>query len=100
MNMQRKTILALITRAILSIAVTASLSMAADADDVAAFLPRLIVSSTIPANGDLNPYGVAFVPQNFPPGGSISPGDVLISNFNNFNNLQGTGTTIVKLTPN
>jgi hypothetical protein len=98
--MQRKRILTLIARAMLSIAVTAPLSMAADAEDVGAFLPRLIVSSTIPANGDLNPYGVAFVPQNFPAGGPLAPGDVLISNFNNFNNLQGTGTTIVKLTPN
>jgi hypothetical protein len=43
---------------------------------------------------------VAFVPQGFPPGGSIAPGDVLISNFNNSSNTQGTGTTIVKLTPN
>ena len=43
---------------------------------------------------------MAFVPQNFPRGGPLAPGDVLISNFNNFNNLQGTGTTIVKLTPN
>jgi hypothetical protein len=84
----------------LSIAVTALLSTAAHAGDVTAFLPRLIVSSTIPANGDLNPYGVAFVPQSFPGGGLIAPGDVLISNFNNFNNLQGTGTTILKLTPN
>ena len=98
--MQRKRILGLIARAMLSIGVTAPLSMAADAEDVEAFLPRLIVSSTIPTNGDLNPYGVAFVPQNFPRGGPLAPGDVLISNFNNFNNLQGTGTTIVKLTPN
>jgi len=98
--MQRKRILGLIARAMLSIGVTAPLSMAADAENVEAFLPRLIVSSTIPANGDLNPYGAAFVPQNFPPGGPLAPGDVLISNFNNFNNLQGTGTTIVKLTPN
>jgi hypothetical protein len=74
--------------------------MAAHAGDPTAFLPRLIVSSTIPANGDLNPYGVAFVPESFPAGGPISPGDVLVSNFNNFNNLQGTGTTIIKLTPN
>jgi hypothetical protein len=40
------------------------------------------------------------VPQNFPRGGTIAPGDVLISNFNNSHNVQGTGTTIVKLTPN
>jgi hypothetical protein len=64
-----------------------------------AFLPQLIVSSTVPANGDLNPYGVAFVPANVPTGGAIKVGDVLVSNFNNSNNLQGTGTTIIKLRP-
>src|ERR1700730_14949980 len=62
-----------------------------------AFVPNLIVSSTVPTNGDLNPYGVAFVPANFPTGGAIRAGDVLVSNFNNSNNLQGTGTTIIKL---
>jgi hypothetical protein len=30
----------------------------------------------------------------------IAPGDVLVSNFNAKNNLQGTGKTIIKLTPN
>jgi len=63
------------------------------------FIPRLVNSSTIPANGDLNPYGVAFVPEDFPAGGKLAAGDVLVSNFNNGNNLQGTGTTIIKLTP-
>lgn len=71
----------------------------AHADAQQAFLPRSITSSTIPANGDLNPYGVAFVPAGFPQGGTIASGDVLVSNFNNINNLQGTGTTIIKLTP-
>ena len=42
--------------------------------------------STIPANGDLNPYGVAKVPRGF-----------LVTNFNNSENLQGTGTTITKV---
>jgi len=70
---------------------------AADFDD--AFIPRTINSSTIPANGDVNPYGVAFVPEGFPAGGTIAGGDVLVSNFNNSGNLQGTGTTIVSLTP-
>jgi len=64
------------------------------------FLPDIIISSTVPPNGDLNPYGVAFVPPAFPSGGTIVPGDILISNFNNERNRQGTGTTIVKLTPN
>ena len=63
------------------------------------FLPHSITSSTIPGNGDLNPYGVAFVPAGFPSGGVIAPGDVLVSNFNNIKNLQGTGTTIIKLRP-
>jgi hypothetical protein len=62
------------------------------------FIPRILVSSTIPANGDLNPYGVAFVPPGFP-AGSLNPGDVLVSNFNNSANSQGMGTTIIKLTP-
>lgn len=48
-----------------------------------------ITASTIPSNGDLNPYGVAFVPAGFPPGGSIAAGDLLVVNFNNNGNLQG-----------
>jgi DNA-binding beta-propeller fold protein YncE len=62
-------------------------------------LPNQLITSTVPANGDLNPYGVAIVPANFPTGGAVQPGDVLVSNFNNSNNLQGTGTTIIKFTP-
>jgi len=92
-----------LSRTLLLIAGFAALSMAqarADEDGQKAFLPRLEASSTIPANGDLNPYGVAFVPDGFPSGGMLAPGDVLVSNFNNINNLQGTGVTIVKLTPN
>jgi hypothetical protein len=53
--------------------------------------------STIPPNGDLNPYGVAFVPSGFPQGGPLTPGDILVSNFNSSSNLQGTGTTIVRI---
>jgi len=69
-----------------------------------ALLPELPVSNlvtgtTIPANGDVNPYGVAFVPKGFAKGGTIATGDVLVSNFNNGANLQGTGSTIVSVTP-
>jgi hypothetical protein len=53
--------------------------------------------STVPANGDVNPYGVAFVPHGFPGGGPLRPGDIIVSNFNNSGNLQGTGTTIVRI---
>ena len=60
--------------------------------------PERIVS-TVPLNGDVNPYGVAFVPQHFREGGPLEPGDILVSNFNNNQNQQGTGTTIVKINP-
>jgi hypothetical protein len=46
----------------------------------------------------VNPYGVAFVPQDAA-GGKLVAGDVLVSNFNNSGNLQGTGTTIVEINP-
>jgi hypothetical protein len=54
------------------------------------------VASTMPHNGDVNPYGVAVVPSST---GSLVKGDVLVSNFNNSKNLQGTGTTIVQVSP-
>jgi len=71
----------------------------APAEDLNAFIPKLVNSTTVPLNGDVNPYGVAFVPEGFPTGGAIAAGDVLVSNFNNSANSQGAGTTIVKLTP-
>jgi hypothetical protein len=55
-----------------------------------------VVASTIPANGDVNPYGVAVVPRT---AGNLHRGDVLVSNFNDSANVQGTGTTIVEVTP-
>jgi hypothetical protein len=54
------------------------------------------VASTVPSNGDVNPYGVARVPTTT---GSLVKGNILISNFNNSANLQGTGTTIVQISP-
>jgi hypothetical protein len=90
----------LASRIVLGVGIAASPLAAARADEAEPFIPRIILSSTIPANGDLNPYGLVFVPDGFAPGGAIAPGDVLVSNFNDFNNLQGRGTTIIKLTPN
>jgi hypothetical protein len=54
--------------------------------------------STAPANGDLNPYGLAEVPAGFPEG-SIKGGQLLVSNFNNSANTQGKGTTIIAVSP-
>jgi len=54
------------------------------------------VASTVPANGDINPYGVAVAPVS---DGRLVKGDVLVSNFNASSNEQGTGTTIVEISP-
>jgi hypothetical protein len=65
--------------------------------------------STAPLNGDVNPYGTAFVPyllsdrdgraegDDSLPNSILRRGDLLVSNFNNAQNLQGTGTTIVRI---
>lgn len=58
--------------------------------------PTTKVGSTVPGNGDVNPYGLAEVDQSV---GKLVAGDALISNFNNAKNKQGTGTTIVELSP-
>jgi hypothetical protein len=61
-----------------------------------------VTTSTVAPNGDQNPYGVAFVPEGFKHGGLLQPGDVLVSDFNNSTadgNIQGTGTSIVRITP-
>jgi len=65
-----------------------------------AFLSHLstvtVGPSTVPANGDLNPYGVAVVPETR---GRLVAGGTLVSNFNNVSNAQGTGSTIVEISP-
>src|SRR5271156_152741 len=70
------------------------------ADDEASVLKQFhkisTVASTVPANGDVNPYGIVLVRQSI---GKLQKGHVLISNFNNSANLQGTGTTIVDVAP-
>lgn len=54
------------------------------------------LASTVPANGDQNPYGVWVATVS---AGTIRPGDVLVSNFNDRKNLQGVGTTVVDYRP-
>ena len=60
------------------------------------------VASTVPGNGDVNPYGVAIVPRST---GDLVRGDVLVSNFNNKittaspTGQQGLGTTIMQVSP-
>jgi DNA-binding beta-propeller fold protein YncE len=52
--------------------------------------------NTVPDNGDQNPYAIAVAPVS---AGSVQQGDVLVDNFNNASNMQGTGTTIVDYRP-
>jgi len=54
------------------------------------------ISSTVPSNGDINPYGVFRVSRTV---GRLNRGSILVSNFNASNNFQGTGTTIVQISP-
>jgi len=65
-----------------------------------AFLPGLkkhhLLTSTVPANGDQNPYALVVAPVS---AGTIQKNDVLVDNFNNSGNLQGTGSTIIDYRP-
>jgi hypothetical protein len=54
------------------------------------------VATTIPANGDVNPYGTFVVPSTV---GNLVQGNILVSNFNDSGNAQGTGSTIVEISP-
>lgn len=55
-----------------------------------------VIASTVPANGDVNPYGIFVVPTTM---GNLVKGNLLISNFNASSNFQGTGTTLVQISP-
>src|SRR5579864_9550070 len=91
-----KTIITTLLTATLFVALSTAL---AEDDSILASLPPSpsLSVSTVPLNGDINPYGVAFVPHGFP-GGMLSGGDILVSNFNNSTNAQGTGSTVVRIT--
>jgi hypothetical protein len=55
-----------------------------------------LLTSTVTDNGDLNPYAIVVAPVS---AGRIKADDVLVDNFNNVSNLQGTGTTIIDYSP-
>lgn len=54
------------------------------------------ITSTVPDSGDQNPYAIVVVPQTV---GRLVQGQVLVDNFNNGKNLQGTGATIMQVDP-
>jgi len=84
--------------ALFAVLVTSSSTFAADNDNILKNLHKVsTIASTVPSNGDINPYGVARVSHS---SGNLTEGHVLVSNFNNSSNFQGTGTTIVDVAPN
>ena len=77
---------------------TASVATTASSTPTAFIAPFTEVStlgSTEPASGDVNPYGLVIVPSSV---GKLHAGELLVSNFNDKANNQGTGTTIEQIT--
>ena len=76
------------------------LAAPARADEPRGFLEsvkkHITLGSTVTDNGDQNPYAVVVAPVS---AGKIQKDDVLIDNFNDLTNLQGTGSTIVQYSP-
>jgi DNA-binding beta-propeller fold protein YncE len=66
---------------------------------VTPILPLAVTASTVAANGDMNPDGVAFVPTRFPAGGILNAGDLLISDFANKEGKAGLGVSLVRIRP-
>jgi hypothetical protein len=89
-------LLSLLASLLACFALSPGAALAFDHPFIGQFSTISSVGSTVPANGDVNPYGIVTVPRSV---GSLVRGDILISNFNNAENLQGTGTTIVQMTP-
>ena len=84
----------------LALATLCATPLVARAEDGHGFLETIkrhtTLTSTVPENGDLNPYAIFVSPVS---AGDIQKDDVLIDNFNNSTNLQGLGTTIVIYRP-
>jgi hypothetical protein len=99
MSPSRSCLFANLCMATLTIATLAS-APSVQADDHRPFLDRFdnvnLIGSAVPANGDENPYGIVVVPRSV---GLLKRGHILVSNFNNGMNQQGTGTTIVQVSP-
>jgi hypothetical protein len=87
MNLQRQPRnLVLVRVASMVLALSCLASGVAVAESPAASETITVVASTVPANGDVNPYGIFVVPDTV---GNLVKGNLLISNFNASSNLQG-----------
>ena len=85
--------------AIAGVAVT-TVALATPASADGTFLGSLTtistLASTVPHNGDVNPYGLVVVPRSE---GRLHAGWLMVSNFNAASNEQGTGTTLMQISP-
>jgi hypothetical protein len=89
--------------AVLAVLAWLGAAVAAASPFIAPFTTTDTLASTVPANGDQNPYGIVTAPTTV---GRLHRGDILISNFNNqgptsmgvptTGGMQGLGTTIVQ----
>ena len=92
--------LAVFVLAVVAIAATAMPATAGRPSFIGGLHTLRTIASAVPASGpaqgDQNPYGVAVVPRSV---GALVSGHVLVSNFNNALNQQGTGSSIVEVSP-
>lgn len=90
----------MIRAATLALSALVATALPAQATEPKGFLEgikrHVVLGSTVPANGDQNPYAIVVAPVS---AGKIQKDDVLVTNFNNSTNLQGLGSTIVAYTP-
>jgi DNA-binding beta-propeller fold protein YncE len=88
------------SRAVMAFAAASLLAAASAQAEPVGFLETLhrhtTLINTVPDNGDQNPYALVVAPVS---SGTVKQGDVLVDNFNNAANLQGTGSTIVNYHP-
>ncbi|MGF6241488.1 MULTISPECIES: hypothetical protein [Paraburkholderia] len=102
MNYPKRKSLPRATRALMAAAAGAAALLAAGTAyaDPQGFLETVhkhtTLINTVPDNGDQNPYALVVAPVS---AGTVKKDDVLVDNFNNSTNLQGTGSTIVDYHP-
>jgi hypothetical protein len=93
----RRRIISIAAGSLAAAFVLASASAASASPYLDQFSTVTSLTSTVPMNPmDVNPYGIVTVPRST---GDLVAGDLLVSNFNNAKNQQGTGTTIDQITP-
>lgn len=93
--------------AVLAVLAWLGTGIAAASPFIAPFKTTDTLASTVPPNGDQNPYGIVTAPTSI---GRLHRGDILVSNFNNqgptsmgvptTGGMQGLGTTIVQFDAN